>query len=448
MRDLAVDFSRDPLHSEVLLALQFCAGSEPLLPKLIKLSCMNTTENFIPFIPLFLSPRTTSIQIGFINDPSPVTTAVTITKLPTLCPYIRDLILSPLPRSPAITAAVSETLLARNRDALQMFLADSPLTGRAYGFLCKLPKLRRLTLIIQGPTHLPRVELPDLEQISIRWYSERDWLKGFRGAAIGKLRSIDFCPAPDSSPLSGFFEEFQSIALSTSLQTSLSELRVQTIQSWTPNYSALFGFNRMTELEIQFSCRGGCSSTVDDDTIINLAQAMPGLKILRLGKQPCRTVTGVTFKGLVVLASRCLQLFRLRIHFQANSLLQAASRIDLPSLSEPVTVTPRRNCALTNLQVGEIPFAEAASSTLYLVLLQIFPEILSIDYTNPRWKEVTDILEVSRRVKNNVDYTSKAPLLYLKCSLVTSTRKNLCRESAGKRTGMRVLAVFSYPRRK
>ena len=445
IRELEVDVSRDLVHSEVLLTLQFCAGNEPLLPKLTNFFCKNTAGDFIPFIPLFLSPRTTNIRIRFINNPSPVTTAVTITKFPILCPYIKDLILNPLPRSPAITAAVSEMLLACNRDTLQLLVVNSPLTEHAYEFLCKLPKLRLLRLTIQGATHLPQMELPDLEKISIRWHSGRDWLKGFRGAEIGKLKSIYFRPMLESIPLGGFLEEFQSIALSTSLQSSLSELKICASRLWTPNYSCLLGFNQMTKLEIHFCCRSGCSSTVDDDTIINLAQAMPGLESLWLGEQPCGTVTGVTFKGLVVLASRCLQLSELRIHFQANSLVEATNRTDPPLSSEPTAVTLQRNCALMNLHVGETPIPDAAPLALYLALLHIFPEILNIEYTNPRWREVVDILKLSRRVRGHVDYTSKARLLYLKCSIVTSSRKYLDRESAGERTGMRLLAVFPYP---
>lgn len=444
MRKLEIDISQVLVNSEVLLALQFCAGSELLLPKLTTFICTNTTEDFIPFIPLFLSTRITNLRVKFINNPSPVTIAVTIAKFPMQYFHIKHLTLDPLPRSPAITAAVSEMLLACKRDTLHRFSVASPLTEDALKFLCKLPKLRFLRMIIEGPAHLPQVALPDLERATIKWHSGRDWLEGFRGATVGKLKSIFLYPMLESAPLDGFLEEFQDIALSTSIQSSLSEFKFYTSRPWSPNYSSLFEFNQMTNLVIDFSCQDGCSSTIDDDTIINLAQAMPGLKTLKLGKQPCRTVTGVTFKGLVVLASCCLQLTKLRVHFQAKSLAEATSRTDPPPSSEPTTVTPRRNCALTDLHVGKTPILGAKPLVLCLTLLQIFPEILNIEYVNPGWKNVVDTLKLSRQIEGHVDYASKGHLFYLKCSSVTLARQNLYREPSGKLTGVTVLTVFSY----
>ena len=102
-------------------------------------------------------------------------------------------------------------------------------------------------------------------------------------ATIGKLKTIVFCPVPVSTQVAGFLEEFENIALTTSAPSIPSELGFYTPQLWSLNYSPLLVFKQTMRLKCN-----GCSSTVDDDIIINLAQGIPGLEILPLGGQPCR----------------------------------------------------------------------------------------------------------------------------------------------------------------
>jgi hypothetical protein len=62
-------------------------------------------------------------------------------------------------------------------------------------------------------------------------------------------------------------------------------------------------------------------SRVDDNTVINLSQAMPKLQNLSLGSGPCDQFTGgATAKGLVALAHNCPNLSSLCVHFQVASL--------------------------------------------------------------------------------------------------------------------------------
>lgn len=82
--------------------------------------------------------------------------ALTIARFLTLCPYIQCLLLNPLPQNPTMTEAVSEMLLACNRDTLQAFYVPCPLTEEARGALYKLPNLLMLRTVIQGPTSLPQ----------------------------------------------------------------------------------------------------------------------------------------------------------------------------------------------------------------------------------------------------------------------------------------------------
>lgn len=409
MRGLIVNASQVLVTSEVLLALQLRNDDEPLFPGLTSLVCLHAAGDFIQFIPLFLPPGMKEIEIKFAPNAPILTTALIITKILTLCPHLASLVLNSLPRNPVITKAASEMLLACNRDTLQRIFVDSPLTGDAHEIIYRLPKLRSLLAIIEGSTLLPQAELPNLGSISIQWDSGYEWLQGFRGATIGSLETATFRPVAGSAQIQGFLEEFQSVVLTTARDT-LSGFSLCTSQSWTPNYSSLLGFKRLTNLTIQFSCRNGCSSTVDDDIIINLARAMPGLRVLYLGQQPCQSVTGVTFRGLVALASCCLHLQMLRVHLQANSLVEATTRMDPLFSSELTTDFPQMTCALVNLQVGDTPIPEQATVEVALTLLQIFPKIFYLKYANPQWKRVEETIKLSRRVGNSIRHASKTCL--------------------------------------
>jgi hypothetical protein len=406
--------NRDFLSLEVFDVLEASAMDEPLLPNLKALESWSTIAESIPFISSFISPTTTFVGVGLSSCINPPNAAVAsmITTFPTLCPNLQTICLHSLPRNPMIVAAVSELLLTTNRNHLRHFCVDSPLTREAREVACKLPDLRELWVVAEGSTSLPTMLLPNLVELYVQYDRNRDWLQGFRGATLGRLGSVTF--RAKSEP-GDFLEEFQSVALATSIQNTLSGFRFYTSHSWNPNYSSLLAFNQLTELKIEFSCwHNGCSSRVDDDVIINLAQAMPKLEVLQLGGAPCETPTGVTFKGLIALACRCPQLSELRVHFRADSLVEATTSGEPPPLSERAATISRTNCALTDLHVGEIPIPEGSALAVALVLLQVFPHILNIKRHNPQWKSVAETIELFKRIGGHVRYAGEAHLPYLR----------------------------------
>ena len=174
MRGLGFNLSEEFIPSNVLSVLQLRALNEPLLPNLKVLELKGTTSDIIPVIPLFLSHRTTHIDIQFsiyIILPT-VMLASMIINLPKLCPGIQSIALSPLPRGSAITNATSEMLLACNPDALQNFQVDSALTEEANRVLFQLPNLRSLWTVFAEPIPLPDVSLPNLTDLDIEYYHD------------------------------------------------------------------------------------------------------------------------------------------------------------------------------------------------------------------------------------------------------------------------------------
>ena len=403
---------------DILLAVQLRTPSDPWLPRLKAFECWNTTEALIPFIPLLLSSKTIDIKAGFDEVTPAVAAASIISRLSTLCPNLEHITLYDLPSDPVTIEAVSEMLIACNRDTLESCFVDSPLTEEAQEAVYRLPRLSRLWSVIRGPTSLPTVVLPNLTTIDVEYDHDLNWLAGFRGATLEKLEAITF--RSESEHIGDFLGAFESVALTTSAPNTLSKLEFCTSRSWNPNYSALLLFNQLKEVKIEFSCTGGCPSKVDDDVVMCLAKAMPKLEILQLGDAPCATPTGVTVKGLIGLAHLCPHLSELCIHFQAASLVEAAASAATLSPSNGKPIVLRKDCALTDLEVGEIPIPARSGSTVAHVLLLIFPHILNVRFTDQDWKTVAETVKYFSRIATFVYHTGKAHLSCLTIGGYTS----------------------------
>ena len=406
MLKLTVDTSKNPITPDTLLVLQFHTVNDPWLPRLKTFKCAEATEAFTAFIPLFLSPKTTAIDIRFVKGTPVLVIGFMIKRFSPLCPDLESITLNSLPRDLVVTEAVSEMLLACNRHTLKSFCVDSPLTEEAREVVCRLPRLSELWTIIHGSTPLPTVTIPNLSAIDVEYDGDLTWMQAFHGAKLGKLETAAF--HSKSEQIGDFLGAFENVALAASAQNTLSKFHFYTKRSWNPNYSSLLSFNQLKEVVIQFSCEGGCSSRIDDDTIVSLARAMPKLEILRLGTVPCATSTGVTVNGLIGLARLCPHLSKLRIHFRVATLIEAAT--SAATLSDPSDgeLAQREDCALTDLEVGKIPILTQPPLLVALVLLQIFPRILNIGYTNMEWRSIAGTIKNFRQIRAFVHHTGKS----------------------------------------
>ena len=384
------------LSPEVFSVLQLCAISEPLFPNLKALDLWFIDEKSIQFIPLFLSPRTIIIVIGFALFDSPAATVASMfSAFPILCPNLQEITFSNLPTDPMTAAAVSGMLIANNPNTLRSINVDSPLTEEAYEVIFKLPNLRDLSVMIEDGTPLPSMVLPNLAELAIECDGDSDWLPMFHGATFEKLEAVTFYH--ESEQMGDFLEAFERVALAASVQNTLTQFHFRTSQSWNPNYSSLLPFTQLTVITIESFCDGACSSRLDDDIITNLARTIPKLKTLQLGDLPCREIPiGVTVKGLVALANYCPDLRVLRIHFQLDSLRE------LPAIvraSPDVGSTAlRRDCTLRYLVVGRIPMPEESVPMAALALVRIFPCLESIISIGESWKKVEETIHFSREI--------------------------------------------------
>jgi hypothetical protein len=386
---------------EVTLVMQLYAINELLLPNLKTLNLWGFEGWFIPAIPLFLSTRTTSVLLRFHLEVPKAAVASMITTLPTLCPNLQEISLY-TPSDPVIAAAVSGMLLVTNRNSLQRLRVDSPLTEEASEVLYRLPNLRSLSAVVERGTPLPSASLPSLTDLRITCGNEDDWPRLLHGATLGKLVSVTF-DLEQSDQIGDFLGAFEKAALSSSLQNTLSKFCLDTDCSWNPNYSSLLPFTQLVYLVVGFACYGECSSTVDDDIIVNLSRAMPKLETLYLGGDPCRqTTAGVTKKGLVAVAHHCPNLLFLRIHFRADSLSDPPATHGIVLNAEPVASS--MDYFSMELDVGDILVPEESALSIALTLLHIFPRIEITNEANEGWEEVRNAIKRSRGI---ADFSSK-----------------------------------------
>ena len=381
-----------PFSQQVLSVLQLRALNEPLLPNLTTLTLGCGRGDFIPFIPLLLSPKTTTIELSYLSfEHHRVAAASLITAFPTICPSLQNIRLSSLPRDPVITVAASGLLLSTSRNPLQSFLVDCPLNEEACEVIYRLPDLCELSTVVDRSASLPTMVLPNPTEMDLEFNHERDWLQGFRGASLGKLVLVSFFS--DSSSIGDFLEAFESVALTTSIPATLSTFIFNTSRQWRPNYRSLLSFTQLVELTINFSCEPSCSSRMDDDTVAELAQAMPKLEILRIGESPCKTPGGITIEGLSAIAHYCPLLRELSIHFQLAS-LDPPNIPEFSLIGEPTTL--QKDCALTALYVGDMPMPEQSALMVALTLIRIFPHLNRVEHTDDEWAEVADAINNSK----------------------------------------------------
>ena len=259
------------------------------------------------------------------------------------------------------------------------------------------------------PTSLPEVTLPNLTELDIEYHRDHDWLRGLHGMTFSKLTEVTL--HAECQQVGAFLEAFEEFALATSVSAVLSCFEFFTSCSWNPNYRSILAFQRLKELILEFSCHDGCSSSVDDDVLVTLAQAMPKLVTLKLGKAPCAVSGGITIHGLIALIHHCRDISTLRVHFRTNSLVEALTVADevAPSLQEPCI--PWEG-SLISLEVGATPILESHKYLIALALLRIFPRLRNIAYVGEEWKWVANMIILCRGVDSVVRRSGKMHLTF------------------------------------
>lgn len=395
MRTLKLTGGPYRLPPHVFAPLQYLASNEPLLPRIKALYLWFFAAEFAPLIPSCISPGTASLSIDFDDSNLTVASiAMTITAIQARCPDLRKIAFFGLPRDQIITAAVTKLLVTTNQNALRSLDIHSALTAQAREVVHKLPNLTDLTVVVEENTPMLPLVHPSLPNLTIMFNHDRDYSQVFREARLEKLKSMRVFFT--SEMVGDFLEEFARTPLAASAKNTLSDFQLFADFTWNPDYSPLLSFTQLTRLTIESPCTSPCSSNVNDDTVIDLARAMPKLVTLHLGYHPCRNVsTGITVRGLVALAHHCSHLEILCVHFRVYTLSTPPAT---PLANSRAIPPPLRDCALTDLLVGETPMPRSIASRVAMTLFRIFPRLTDIVHRDDGWEEVLDAIHLSREI--------------------------------------------------
>ena len=401
VRHLVAPTTEPGISSITLQLFQLCSHCSPLLPNLTSID-WNGNETNLPFITLFISRSLTSISIDVSAKAGRMLPPI-LMRLSKMSPNISKILVQRLKYEPSLEEASSHLIMQCNPHRLRKFDVDAPLSASAFRRIMQLPSLEEFWVVgsCHLPDPLPAVVFPSLQVLDVDFNGDLTWLKLLPAIQSPVLSAISVdCPG---NAITRFMESFQLTITGCGMHERFHEFRVRNRDDFniTPQIIACnFSFTRLTSLTFLSNCTVRCqTSDLTDDDIDLLTNAMPGLKSLSVGEQPCSVPSKITFKSLYTLSRRCTGLTTLQIHFNPNSFITKISG-DLDSGDSLGLVAPSCDlCAVTKVDVGKIALpTQSMSFIMALGLLGVFPRLEELEYENVAWKEIDDLIRVQKHI--------------------------------------------------
>jgi hypothetical protein len=302
-------------------------------------------------------------------------------------------------------------LISKNARSLTSVMLNSmdPVSLPVAQDIFRLPLLRYLTMDLPTLPGTPPGIPPSLTDLAITIDSEETLARVFTACWTSRVTLLDITYVGSSSPrnwkdLTGTFASGQLAQTLTDfswVESLPQRLDPGMLQTFLP-------FTNLQSLKIDTSCWGVCVFTFGHVEVCELSSALPNLRTLYLGGDPCGLVTtSVSFVTLVIISKHCKHLESLRIHFDP------ADIVALDNTEEPSAVFAdngegaRSECALETLNVGNTQMVGEEgllSWHMALALLEIFPRLSVIEHAYPGeiWLEVRRRLQRCRDIKRFV----------------------------------------------
>lgn len=276
-----------------------------------------------------------------------------------------------------------------------------------------LPHLQYLIMrlpILSGP--LPGIP-PSLKCLEIVVDNEETLTHVFTACRNSQLILLAISYTPLSSP--GNWENLASILASGQLTQTLTEFLwgdPMPPHELDPGMlKAFLPFTNLQVLRIDTSCETPwCEFTFDHTDVCELSSALPNLRILHLGGDPCgRSTTTVSFETLGAISKHCKHLESLRVHFNPNDINTLSRSEEVYVALEDSGVKTHSECALKTLNVGKIRLPGEKGLLDWLValaLLEIFPSLSVIEHDRSSilWPEVERRIRSCKVVKKFAGY--------------------------------------------
>lgn len=369
MRELEFLEDEDEISQDVFDILLRCPHSEPLCPRLLKLSWIADSIFGGDFIHFF-SPQLQEVHL--VSHPqtqfsfSHALATIPISSLKTL----RLSVLG----DGAVREAIFSLFSAcpKNLTTLEVSRMDQLRDGIWCRILLPFARLRSLETDQFPPTQFPPsfpVFFPSLRKAYLRGPAAPRWIY-FLSENSGRMVSSDAGSKPRivAPFLSHLFCE-NDMELD---RTFLSCFRI---------------FRNLSILQIGNGCSPDrCWFDLTDEDIGQLATRLPGLRKLSLGlvcpHNTCRT----TVNSLLILSTHCKGLYELSIHFNTRTLARDMKE----SFNHPLrrSSSPPSRCQLSALDVWLAPlFPEGLEGEVFTILaglVDTFPSLKKIRFSSAR----------------------------------------------------------------
>jgi len=367
-----------------------------LLPNLQSLEWYSTTDTF-PHIDLFQSPQLTSLKVRVIANIPNVVPILALLRVETL-EEVRFLDLS---GDRDVQDAISNLVL-RTTATLRSIEVSSDLSDAAIRHITRLPNLSDASLIsvnLDRLTATSETSFASLRTLETGVDSRGGWkclLEDARDLESIVLNSLTALHPDEVVDAFGFLinKGFHRT------MRRLSFAAAEPCDITPPVLAPLLNFGCLTRLSVSPPCDPTrCTSQLTNDTLAQLAGALPQLVELVLGNVPCGSpAPGVTLAGLLPLSVHCAQLETLQVHFNVLPTDIQDGALSEPSDQAPLSLS---RCHLTQIVVGQLPIPTTAKSPLIVahIIYRMFPRLSRVVHTvgDSPWKEVRETIGTFRR---------------------------------------------------
>ena len=374
--------------------------SSHLLPNLQSLEWYSTTETFA-YINLFQSPDLTSLNVRVIPNIPNVVPILDSLRVETL----EELRFLDSSGDRAVQGAISNLVL-RTTATLRSIEVSSDLSDAAIRHVTRLPNLGDASLTFDSLgwlTTIPETSFPSLRSLETRVDGGGGWKRLLQDARNIESIVLHSPTAPHPKEVVDAFGFLISRGFHRTMRR-LSFAASEPCDITPPVLTPLFAFGCLTSLSVSPPCDlTQCKSQLTDDTLAQLAGALPRLVELFLGAVPCGSpATGVTLSGLAPLSVHCVYLETLQVHFRVLDIHRDIPDVALLEPSDQASLSPNL-CHLTQIVVGQLPISTAERSPLIVAsfLHQTFPRLSKIvyDLDDSPWKEVQANIDTIRKFR-------------------------------------------------
>ena len=366
-----------------------------MLPNLREIQWFDdyTEKHIARTLPLLMSPSLTYFNVCLENTRY---ARAVISSLASACNSLRFIYItrrgSDLVQESPDPVREFSNLLFKCGSQLLEFDVYSALSWSSLLHASQLPHLQYLHVRPDGKEQfssasLPTIMFPSIQGLSIKSIdTDPTWLRFLAHIHSETLEDLvlqfrNAAAARAGLPMA--LRYIQSRGLHRTLTGLTISLRHNSLKVDGRTIEHLLFLKQLTTLEIFSLCSPDeCSYELSDEDIEKLVMAMPKLKNLDLGGNPCSTPANNSVKSLIAIAKHCKRLEIMTIHINAGAVARIQNYSNNDPRKDPILGDPALvGCPLQSIIFGPCKtIKDEGQATIFgLTLSQLFPRLTNLD---------------------------------------------------------------------